>query len=119
MQRTLARGDERRQAADASLLALTQKIATLSDQMHTEQELMARLAENQLAMKRVLDALSSAREAPLLDDSSRTHLRNLDVYMSRLLEETTSGRNQLSNELRSEIKLLARTLAGRTDGERR
>ena len=119
LQRTLTRGEESRQAADASMLALTQKIAALTDQMHTEQELMARLAENQLAMKRVLDALSETREAPLLDETSRTHLRNLDVYMSRLLEETTSGRNQLISELRGEIKLLARTLANRPPGERR
>ena len=118
LQRTLTRGEERRQAADANMLALTQKIATLTDQMHTGQELMARLAENQLAMKRVLDGLNEAREAPLLDESSRTHLRNLDVYMSRLLEETTTGRNQLISELRGEIKLLARTLAGRPPGER-
>ncbi len=118
LQRTLTRGEERRQTADANMLALTQKIATLTDQMHTEQELMTRLAENQLAMKRVLDGLNEAREAPLLDETSRTHLRNLDVYMSRLLEETTTGRNQLISELRSEIKLLARTLAGRPPGER-
>jgi len=118
LQRTLTRGEERRQTADANMMALTQKIATLTDQMHTEQELMARLAENQLAMKRALDGLNEAREAPMLDEASRTHLRNLDVYMSRLLEETTTGRNQLISELRSEIKLLARTLAGRPPGER-
>jgi hypothetical protein len=118
LQRTLARGEERRQTADANMLALTQKIATLTDQMHTEQELMTKLAENQLSMKRLLDRLGEAREAPLLDEASRTHLRNLDVYMSRLLEETTTGRNQLISELRGEIKLLARTLAARPPGER-
>lgn len=118
LQRTLTRGEEGRQSADANMMSLTQKIAALTDQMHTEQELMARLAENQIAMKRVLDGLNEAREAPMLDESSRTHLRNLDVYMSRLLEETTTGRNQLISELRSEIKLLARTLAGRLPGER-
>ncbi len=118
LQRTLTRGEERRQSADVNMMALTQKIAALTDQMHMEQKLMAKLAENQLAMKRVLDGLNDAREAPMLDEASRTHLRNLDVYMSRLLEETTTGRNQLISELRGEIKLLARTLAGRPPGER-
>jgi hypothetical protein len=118
LQRTLTRGEERRQSADGNMMALTQKIAALTDQMHTEQELMTKLAENQLAMKLVLEGLNEAREAPMLDESSRTHLRNLDVYMSRLLEETTTGRNQLISELRGEIKLLARTLAGRPPGER-
>jgi len=118
LQRTLTRGEERRQSADVNMMALTQKIAALTDQMHMEQKLMAKLAENQLAMKRVLDGLNDAREAPMLDEASRTHLRNLDAYMSRLLEETTTGRNQLISELRGEIKLLARTLAGRPPGER-
>jgi hypothetical protein len=45
------------------------------------------------------------------DEASRGHIRNLDVYMMRLLEETVNGRNQMISELRSEIKLLARTVA--------
>ena len=53
-----------------------------------------------------------------LDDASRNHLRNLDVYVMRLLEETTQGRNQLISELRSEIKLLARTIAALDDDRR-
>ena len=46
-----------------------------------------------------------------LDTASRSHLRNLDVVMTRLLEETTSGRDRFTDEIRSEIKLLARTIS--------
>jgi len=46
-----------------------------------------------------------------LDDASRSHLRNLDVYVTRLSEDASSGRDQLMDELRREFKLLARTLA--------
>ena len=50
-----------------------------------------------------------------LDEVSRGHLRNLDNYVVRLLEELSEGRNQTVAELRSEIKLLARTIAALAD----
>ena len=46
-----------------------------------------------------------------MDEATRTHIRNLDVYMQRLLEEVGQGRQQSTQEIRSEIKLLARTIA--------
>ena len=53
-----------------------------------------------------------------LDQASRSHLRNLDVYVMRLLEETAEGRDQMTQEIRSEIKLLARTIAAIAEEER-
>jgi hypothetical protein len=55
----------------------------------------------------------------VLDQASQTHLRNLDVYVTRLLEEITRGRNEMVQELRSELKLLARTVAAVGDGRRK
>jgi hypothetical protein len=52
------------------------------------------------------------------DEASRDHIRNLDVYVTRLLEEAINGRQQLANELRSEIKLLARTIAAAMASDR-
>jgi hypothetical protein len=39
----------------------------------------------------------------------------MDVYTARLLEEVVSGRVQTVQEIRSEIKLLARTIAALAD----
>jgi len=39
--------------------------------------------------------------------------------MARLLEELIQGRNQLSSEVRSEIKLLARTIAALAENDQR
>lgn len=47
-----------------------------------------------------------------LDDGSRNHLRNMDVLLTRLVEDTVRGRQQLVDDLRAEIKFLARTIAG-------
>jgi len=117
LQRTLARSEESRRSADDKILHLTEKLATLTDQMRAEQTLMVKLVENQLDMKPVLSRLSElvGQEAGAIDEASRAHLRNIDVYVTKLLEETVSGREQTVETLRSEIKLLARTVAALSD----
>ena len=81
--------------------------------MRAEQDQMVNLAEAQLevrpVLRRLADALDQNRQVSL-DETSRGHLRNLDVYVMRLLEESAAGRQQMVDEFRSEIKLLARTL---------
>src|SRR5258708_7961112 len=48
LQRILGRGEESRIAANTNLLALTERLGTLTDQMRTEQTLLLRLAEQQV-----------------------------------------------------------------------
>jgi hypothetical protein len=78
---------------------------------------MVKLIESQMEVKPVLQRLADAADNPAsaLDPASQTHLRNLDVYVTRLLDEMTRGRNESVQELRSEIKLLARTIAKVSD----
>ncbi|MFQ5784245.1 MAG: flagellar motor protein MotA [Alphaproteobacteria bacterium] len=119
LQRTLARSEENRLVADDKLMSLTEKLATLTDQMHAEQTLMVKLVENQMDMKPLLQRLNDLFGSDMggMDEATRAHIRNIDVYMSRLLEETVSGRTQMVDELRSEIKMLARTIAALNDAK--
>ena len=121
LQRTLAATEDSRSVSNATLLSLTEKLATLTDQMRSEQDLLVKLIEGQMEMRPVLQRLADAAEKPtaVLDLASQTHLRNLDVYVTRLLEEITRGRNEMVQELRSELKLLARTVAAVGDGRRK
>lgn len=120
LQRTLAKGEDRRASSSVDMLSLTERLATLTDQMRAEQDLMVKLVENQMQMQPVLEKLAHGAAQPAgLDESSRSHLRNLDVYVTRLLEEIVTGREQTVNELRGEIKLLARTIAAIAEEERR
>ena len=118
LQRTMARSEENRGSSNATLMQLAERLATLTDQMRSEQDLLVKLVEGQMELKPVLNRLASVREDGGLDQASRNHLRNLDVYVMRLLEETAEGRNQMTQELRSEIKLLARTIAAIAEEER-
>ncbi|MDQ2105310.1 flagellar motor protein MotA [Azospirillum sp. C340-1] len=110
LQRTVATAEEGRRSANANLMALTERLSTLTDQMRAEQQLLLRLGESQLEMKGLLDRLSDAAIGGF-DDASRQHLRNMDIYLARMVEESSTGRVQAVQEIRSEIKLLARTIA--------
>jgi hypothetical protein len=113
LQRTMARGEDSRIAANQNLMSLTDKLSVLADQMKAGQSLMLRLAENQTEMKPLLVRLSEQFDKGGMgfDEASKGHIRNLDLYLARLLEETTQGRAQIIQDVRSEIRLLARTIA--------
>ena len=68
------------------------------------------------AMERFSDAPRADAPGPAIDEASKTHLRNMDVHLKALLNAQSEGRDALMDELRSEIKLLARTLASAIDG---
>jgi len=108
LQRTLSRGEERSAQSAQGLNTLTDRLTVLTDQMRASQVLMQRVAESQAALAPVLERLADAQGH---DEASRAHLRNIELYMARVLEEGSQGRAQSTQEIRSEIKLLARTIA--------
>jgi hypothetical protein len=114
LQRTIAQGESTRGKTDAALSVLADRLTTLTDQMRTEQDLMLRLAQAQTDMQPVLQKLADGPDGGF-DDATRSHIRNVDIYLARLVEESASGRSQMVQELRSEIRLLARTIAASSD----
>jgi len=111
LQSILARGEEGRIAANQAVLSLTERLGQLTDQMRASQQLLLKVAEGQSELRPVLARLAEAQSVGALDDATRAHVRNIEVYLARLLDETTQGRVQSTSEIRSEIKLLARTIA--------
>ena len=110
MQRSIERSEENQRTVQSSLLGLTERLSTLGDQIATEQAILGRLISNQDDIRPVLARLADG-DGNAVDESTRNHIRNMDVYLSRLLDETVQGRTQMTHELRSEIKMLARTIA--------
>ena len=113
LQRTLVRGEESNIASNTNLIKLTEGLGTLGDQLRAEQNILIELAQNQTELKVVLEQLAEngRNSVSTMDDATQTHIRNLDLSVSRLLEEMSSGRDDLIQQVRSEIKLLARTIA--------
>jgi hypothetical protein len=111
LQRVLSRGEEGRAASNATLHALSDRMGNLADTLRTNQQLMLKLAEAQVAIGPALNRLSDKRDEGA-DEVSRAHLRNIELLLNRLLTEAEQGRNQSTAELRSDIKVLTRTIAG-------
>jgi hypothetical protein len=120
LQRILARSEEGRIGANATLTSLTDRLGVLGEQMKAGQVLMVRLAENQLELKPSLTRLADVAEGSLgHDDVLRSHMRNIEAYLARLTEDVAQGRAQSVQELRSEIRILARTIAALAEEGRR
>ncbi len=122
MQRILVSSEDNRGQLNAQLLSLNERLVSFTEQMRTERQLMLRLAESQLELKPVMTKLVDAMGRGGMggmDDPSRGHLRNLELYAQRLLEESGTGRAQMVQEIRNEIRLLARTIAATAETEPR
>lgn len=116
LQRTMTRSEENKAQSSNQFMELASKLSTLSDTMRTEQALMAKLAEGQLAQKALLEKIADGSSGGGMDETSRSHLRNIDLYTQRLVEEVNGGREEALTQIRQEIRLLARTIAASKDG---
>ncbi len=117
LQRILQRGEDGRAQASQAVMALTEHIATLSDTMRTSQQLMLRIAEAQAALGPALQRLGELRDQGF-DDAARGHLRNIELYLQRLLADAETGRAQSTAELRNDLRILTRTVAALAEDQR-
>ena len=91
-----------------------------NEQVKAGQLLMVRLAENQLELKPPLTRLADAVENWVgHEDVLRSHLRNIEAYVARLSEDVVQGREQSVQDLRGDIRIVARTIAALSDDTRR
>jgi polyhydroxyalkanoate synthesis regulator phasin len=118
LQSILARGEDGRRDANNTILALSERIATLTDTMRANQQVMLKMAEGQQALNPVLQRLGEARQ-DTGDDVTRSHLRNIEIYAQRMLGELEAGRAQSTAEIRNEIKILTRTIAAISEEQQR
>jgi hypothetical protein len=96
LQRILSRGEEGRIQANQAVMALTEKLAGLSDNLRATQLLMARLTEGQ-------------------DGDAAKHLRSIDATLQRLALELSTTQAQTASDLRQDLRLLTRTIAVRAE----
>lgn len=115
LQRLLARGEEGRVQSHAAVVAMTERLANLSDTLRVNQQLMERIATAQTELTPALARMAEPKPA---DEVARAHLRNIELLLSRQLTESEQGRAQNLSELRSDLKVLTRTVAGLADNAR-
>ena len=118
LQHILARGEEGRFQANQAVLTLTERIGALSDSMRTNHQLMLRIAETHSALAPALQRLGEHRAEAGFDDAARGHLRNIELYLQRLLADAEQGRAQSTAELRNDLRILTRTVAALAEDPR-
>lgn len=121
LQRILSRGEEARTTAVVHQRELLDRLTTLTDQMRAEQHVLLKMAESQVEMKGLIGRLTEALAGSGgggMDDSTRNHIRNMDLALTRFVDEASRGRDDAVRDIRSEIKLLARTIAAIAEDER-
>ena len=113
LQRTISRTEADRLQASNNFKVLADHMIGLTDQLRQQQQVVQRLMETQTDMRGVIAKLADVAQHGGfgLDPNSRTHLRNIDALLARMADDISSGRNNAVQELRSEIKLLTRTIA--------
>jgi hypothetical protein len=99
LERTVALGEESRRQTNQTLAQLVERLADLDQHLRAQQTTVSTLAQ----------AVEGGQLG--IDDETRRHLRNLDAGIERLREDAATGRDRAVHEIRSEIKVLARTIA--------
>lgn len=121
LQVLIRRGEDNRTSVVKSVQNLGEKLSLLTEQMLSHQSLIKKIAQNQMELQDNLGHLASSLAgismAGGLDETVKAHLRNIDATSIRLLEEMVEGRNRTIQELRAEIKLVARTISALADGQ--
>ena len=108
LQRVLTRDEENRTQVNQAVMTLSERVGLLADTMRASQQLMLRIGESQNALVPALHRLSEMQGG---DETSRAHLRNIEVYLQRLVTESEQGRARATADLRNDLRLLTRTVA--------
>jgi hypothetical protein len=118
LQRTLVRSEEDRRATQASLANLGDQLSALTDQLRSEQKLILSLAKGQSDLHPALTELATQTASALGGaEQMRDYLRSSDLSLKRLLEEVAAAREQVPQQLREEVRLLAQSLGRKSSAE--
>jgi biopolymer transport protein ExbB/TolQ len=109
--RTLRRAEEGREATAVANSTLIERLASLAETMRNQQLLLARMGEQSIELRTAIGRLGDRGSNEDDRDGLQAHQRAIEAYLARLIEESVRGRTALADELRGELRLLARTVA--------
>jgi hypothetical protein len=116
----LSRNEDNRTNVLQSLHLVGEKMSMLTEQLVSQQVLLKKMAQGQVDLQKQLETFATLAATPAFetkDEGIKQYLRNLDATTLRLLEEIIEGRDKGIQELRSEIRLVARTISALAEQE--
>jgi len=112
LQRTMARTEEDRKAADNRLIELTEQIGNLAEQTRDEQKGLKGLTRMQNELQHVLSRLAdTAEQSDDQNQAIRDHLRHISGTLNDLRNDGSADRERLTEDIREELRLLTRTVS--------
>jgi hypothetical protein len=115
LQRLVHSGEENRRSVVQTVTLLSEKLAQLTELIHQQQQTFAKLNHNQTETLEQLKVVAKQLHHTQ-GDNIRDYLRNLDGLTRKLLDEMIEGRAKTLTEIRSEIRLVARTISALAEG---
>ncbi|MAU40617.1 MAG: flagellar motor protein MotA [Kordiimonas sp.] len=119
LQRSFSHAEDGRAEITSALVTLATHFEAVADQQKNQNALLEKILKSQLDSRNLLrdqiDSQQNATNSSDRNDASLTHLRNMDVQLKQLNAEITKSRQQLGEELRSELRLLSRSLGTALD----
>ncbi|MBT4354480.1 MAG: flagellar motor protein MotA, partial [Rhodospirillaceae bacterium] len=92
------------------LVNLNDTLLLLADKHEIQTQLISKISESQIELNsnlsKVIDPSSDKNKEEL-----RLHIRNIEKQLMQLINELRLGRDKSVEEIRQEIRLLARTIA--------
>ena len=110
LQRVIVRNEDQRQDNNKNLIKMNEHIALVLEEIKAGNDLLNQLVKSQST---VLDSISRSEPSSQTKalESTKSHLKKIENTAGLLLEEMRLGRDKSVDEIRQEIRLLARTIA--------
>ena len=110
LQRVIVRNEDQRLDNNKSLVKINDQISSVLNEIKGGNALLHKLLETQNRLLNSTLATLPSEQTEILE-TTKTHLKNIESTAGLLLEDIRSGRDKSIDEIRQEIRLLARTIA--------
>jgi biopolymer transport protein ExbB/TolQ len=120
LERRMVRTADDDERLHETLRGLGERVAALTDALQARREPAASTIGTDHDIHAALKQIGSALEgqAGALDQAMRAHVKSLELGVARLVDDAGRGRERAVDEIRNEIRLLARTISALADRER-
>lgn len=110
LQRVMVHNEDGRDETNQHLIKINDSLHLIIDKLVAETQVIRDLSDNQERSNSAISRLTEYSQENSKDDY-RQNLRNIDTQLSQLIKELKTGRDKSVEEIRQEIRLLARTIA--------
>jgi hypothetical protein len=126
LQKTLKQSEGARAETQHTMTNIAEALSALADRLNAQNTQLEKNGKTDSLLTNAIEKLAESQstpvaipeQTPVIDDATKQHVRNLDVGIKRLIEVQAKSSEALSDDIRRELKLLARTISAGLDSER-